>query len=338
MRKSSVIQLFMQPLSLYGLIIPQIIFMNNCSRSRLALMTFVLVILFTACSNRTENSIIKSKVALEKHEITSLGHPITVWKKSPQNPIGAILFVHGRTWSGLPDFDLQVEGEELSLMDGMVEQGFSTYAIDLRGYGDTPRDSSEWNTPMKAAQDILSVTSWIAQEERSKVHLFGWSMGSTLSLLATQLDPKDLLSLTLFGFWKDMDLEIPKDTAGYPLQKIVNTAKAAASDFIVPGSISDKAVETYVKMSLESDPIKVDWQNQSEYNALDPSLIEVPVLIMQGEFDPIGPTEIQAKLFTRLKTANKSWSVIAGGDHAAHLENSRDLFIEVLTNFITRFN
>ena len=91
-------------------------------------------------------------------------------------------------------------------------------------------------------------------------------------------------------------------------------------------------------MALEHDPIKVDWRQESEYNKLDPSLITTPVLLLQGEFDPLAPTVNQAKLFTRLKTANKSWVVIAGGDHAAFMETPRPHFIQSFSTFIERFN
>ena len=121
------------------------------------------------------------------------------------------------------------------------------------------------------------------------------------------------------------------------MKKSINTAKNAASDFIVPDSISKKAIDTYVKMALKHDPIRADWNNVSEYNNIDPSLINIPVLILQGEHDPIGPTERQAKLFTRLKTADKSWVVISGGDHAAFMEKPRKHFIHSFTGFINRF-
>ncbi|MFK8011464.1 MAG: alpha/beta hydrolase [Marinicellaceae bacterium] len=276
---------------------------------------------------------------LIQHTVISDGHPMAVWQKKPINAKGVILFVHGRTWSGVPDFDLQVEGEDLSLMDGMVEQGYSTYAIDLRGYGETPRDSTEWNSPNKAVKDILNVLNWISENNNhKKIHLFGWSMGSTLSLLATQKKSADIASLTVFGYWQDLDVIIPEDADDLKLKKSINTAKNAASDFIVPGSISQKAIDTYVKMSLESDPIRADWRNVSQYNNIDPSLITTPTLILQGEFDPIGPTDKQAKLFTRLKTADKTWVVISGGDHAAFLEKPRPHFINSFTSFINRFN
>jgi alpha-beta hydrolase superfamily lysophospholipase len=277
--------------------------------------------------------------SLLRHTVLSNGHPMAVWEKKAENAKGIILFVHGRTWSGVPDFDLQVEGEELSLMDGLVEQGYSTYAIDLRGYGKTPRDATEWSSPEIASNDILNILNWISEENnKTKVHLFGWSMGSTLSLLATQKESKNIASLTVFGYWQDLDSKIPEDTSDKKLLKSINTAKNAASDFIIPGSISQKAIDTYVKMALEYDPIRVDWRNQSEYNSIDPSLITTPVLLLQGEFDPIAPTVNQAKLFTRLKTADKSWVVISGGDHAAFMETPRKHFIQSFTAFIDRFN
>ena len=76
---------------------------------------------------------------LKRHTVESDGHPLALWEKSADGANEAILLVHGRTRSALPDFDLQVEGEELSLMDGLVEAGFAVYAVDLSGYGETPR-------------------------------------------------------------------------------------------------------------------------------------------------------------------------------------------------------
>jgi alpha-beta hydrolase superfamily lysophospholipase len=276
---------------------------------------------------------------LVKHTVLSDGHPMAVWEKKADSDKGVILFVHGRTYSSIPDFDLQVDGEDLSLMDGMIEQGYSTYAVDLRGYGETPRDSTEWLSPDKAAKDILNVLNWISEvNDNRKVHLFGWSMGSTSTLLATQKDASDIASLTVFGYWQDLDVKIPESPRDIQLQKEVNTVEHAASDFITPGNISQKAIDTYVKMALEHDPIKVDWRFVNQFNSIDPSLINTPVLILQGEFDPISPTDRQVKLFTRLKTADKSWIVISGGDHAAFMEAPRKHFIHSFSSFIDRFN
>ena len=80
--------------------------------------------------------------AATRHTVDSDGHPMAVWEKRPAEPRAVVLLLHGRTWSTLPDFDLQVPGEDLSLMDGLVDRGFVTYGLDQRGYGATPRDDT----------------------------------------------------------------------------------------------------------------------------------------------------------------------------------------------------
>ncbi len=295
-------------------------------------LLFAIFILAQSCSTPSG----AAKAQLVRHTVVADGHPIALWEKSAREANESILLVHGRTWSALPDFDLQVEGEDLSLMDGLVEHGYTVYAVDLRGYGETPRDQTEWLTPSRAAEDLAIVLEWISNKQtwRIKPHLFGWSLGSTHSQLLAQRNPGLISSLTLFGYWYDGDETIPADSEEHSLQKIVNTPEAAASDFIVPGSISQKAIDTYVKMALEADPIKVDWKNMDEYNELDPSKVTVPTLILQGEHDPIGPTEKQAKIYTKLGTSHKQWVTVPGGDHAAFMETPRDYFIHELVSFL----
>lgn len=292
----------------------------------------------TACTGTTDTAEqTTAKATLQQHTVLSDEHPISIWEKSAPNATEAILLVHGRTWSALPDFDLQVEGEELSLMDGLVENGYAVYAIDLRGYGATPRDSTGWLTPHRSAKDIAQALAWLSKQKRwqQPPHLFGWSMGSTLSQLTAQRHSELISSLTLFGYWKDSDQQFPIENEANPEPpRTPTTAEAAASDFITPGSISQKAIDAYVDAALAADPVRTDLRRYDQFNELDPAKVMVPTLILQGQFDPIGPTEIQTKLFTRLGTAHKAWVVIPGGDHAAFMETPRSYFIHSLVNFL----
>jgi pimeloyl-ACP methyl ester carboxylesterase len=281
-------------------------------------------------------SIAASAAERQRHTVLADGHPLALWEKSATDAPEAILLVHGRTWSAIPDFDLQVEGEELSLMDGLVSRGYAVYAVDLRGYGESPRDDTGWLTPDRAAADLAIILEWISNHRKYgiKPHLFGWSMGSTISMLMAQRRPELISSLTLFGFWRNLDEVLPADEPGISPQRLANTAEAAASDFITPGSISQKAIDTYVAVSLAADPVKTDLRHYDHYNALDPAQVHTPTLVIQGEFDPIAPTEYQQKLYTRLATGHKQWVTVPGGDHAAFMETPRAYFIDELATFL----
>ena len=308
--------------------------LNDRMRSQkrlICLLQALLLVVFTMPA-----ALAADKAELRRHTVVADGHPLALWEKSAAGAAEAILLVHGRTWSALPDFDLQVEGEELSLMDGLVAEGYAVYAVDLRGYGATPRDETAWLTPNRAADDVAIVIEWIADanDRALRPHLFGWSMGSTISQLMVQRHPDLAASLTLFGYWRDDDIELPADEPGIRPAKAKNTAEAAASDFITPGSISQAAFDAYVEQSLKADPVRVDVRHTDQYNALDGSQINVPTLVIAGEYDPLAPAGNQAKLYTRLATGHKQWVTVPGGDHAAFLESPRAYFIHELVGFL----
>ncbi len=273
---------------------------------------------------------------LIQHTVMADGHPMALWEKSADNARESILLVHGLTWSAIPDFDLQVEGEDLSLMDGLVDEGYAVFAIDLRGYGQTPRDDTSWLTPDRSAKDLIIVLEWIAnrKEWKQKPHLFGWSLGSTRSQLLAQRHPELISSLTLYGYWLDDDEVFPKDEQDIAPMRKTNTAENAASDFITPGSISQKAIDAYVASALKSDPIKADLRSFDDYNELDPAKVTTPTLIIRGEHDPIAPADRQAKLYMRLGTGHKQWITVPNSDHAALLEAQRPYFIHAVVSFL----
>lgn len=302
--------------------------MTRSIRQRLSTLSLSVLVLALPCLG----------AAPVRHTVTVDAHPIALWEKpAARGSARAVLLVHGRTWSARPDFDLQVDGENLSLMDALVEAGFTVYAIDLRGYGESPRDSSGWLTPQRAADDVVAVLQWIHQRQDNpgRPHLFGWSMGSTISQLAAQGHPEAMASLTLYGYWHDPDDRFAQEPAeqGAPA-RLTNTAEAAASDFITPGSISQRAIEAFVAAALSADPVKTDIRRVSDYNRLDPAEVTMPTLVIAGEFDPLAPQDHLAKLYTRLGTGHKQWVSVPGGDHAAHLEASREYFVRELVAFL----
>lgn len=269
-----------------------------------------------------------------EHTVMSDGHPLALWEKSVANPKGHILLHHGRTWSSLPDFDLQLEGEDLSLMDGFNLEGYSVWALDARGYGATPRDASGWNTPDKAARDLAAVLVWLQERNGQSAHVWGWSYGSMISQLTAQRYPENIASLTLFGYPVNPDRQFSGDASVTSPPRVPTTAEAAASDFIVPGSISQNAIDAYVKAALAADPVRADWNELQQWNELNGNSVKLPTLLLQAEFDPLADTESHAKVFSSIANPNKQWVVLAGGDHAALLETPRAKLIKASVDFI----
>ena len=300
------------------------------------LITALMVAISAVPQNGTAQS--AKSGALVMHTVSSDGHPIALWGKRPAHAKRTIVLVHGRTWSALPDFDLQVPGEHRSLMDALVARGFAVYAIDLRGYGATARDSSGWTTPNQSADDLAAVLRWVAANARiqGKPSLMGWSNGSTVAQLMAQRHPELIANLILTGYWKDPDekIALAPDTI-VPLRS-KTTAQAAASDFIAPNAMSPRALQAYVAAAIAADPIRSDWRRREQFNALDAAKITVPTLLIQGELDPLAPTATQAKFFSRLGTVDRQWIVIAGGDHAVLIENTQPAFVSAMVNFIER--
>ncbi len=273
---------------------------------------------------------------LERFEVDSDGHPMALWGRVPEEATAVVLLLHGRTWSSLPDFDLQVEGESLSLMEAMADRGIATYALDARGYGETPRMEDGWLNPDRMAQDVANVLRWISARHPGQrpPAIMGWSFGSTTAHLAAQRWPELPSGLAVYGYWKHPDAAIPVGGDSAEPARSATTEEGARSDFIVEGSISQAAVDAFVVAALAADPVRVDVRRQYEFNALSPDSLTVPVLILQGEFDPIAPTATQAALFERLGTGHKAWVVLPGCDHAAHMEVCRPRFVGSLYGFV----
>ncbi|MCZ6619011.1 MAG: alpha/beta fold hydrolase, partial [Gammaproteobacteria bacterium] len=260
----------------------------SLDRRRAATLHFLLGCLFCWHSARAD-----TPAGLVRHQVASDGHGMVVWSKAPVTPKSVILLVHGRTWSTRPDFDLQVPGEDLSLMDGLVGKGSAVYGVDLRGYGETPRDASGWLTPDRAAADVANVLRWVANRhpELPVPYLFGWSYGSMVSQLMVQNHPELTSGLMLFGYpIRDGMTQPPADVPAVA-PRHPTMAEAAASDFIVAGNISERAVRVFVNTALRHDPVRADWRKLDQWQQLNPKKVIVSTLLLPsvvgGEHDPL---------------------------------------------------
>lgn len=268
------------------------------------------------------------------------GHPIAVWARIPAAPRAVILLIHGRTWSSRPDFDLQVPGLKRSVMQSLADRGIAAYAIDLRGYGDTPRDASGFTTPTRAAADVTEVLKWIAVRHPAldKPALLGWSNGAMVAQLVAQRSPARVSSVTLFGFTPAPEYNILPSSVP-PLKvapKTRNTAENAVSDFITPQVTPPAVIKAFRAAALAADPVYAEWTNEDEWSALNAERIVVPILVIHGANDPGASPAAAGEFLAAVSSPSRSYVVLPVADHCAQLEDTHDAFISAVAEFITR--
>ena len=266
------------------------------------------------------------------------GHRLVLWEKRPAGqPLGEIVLLHGRTWSALPNFDLHAPGQRASLMDALATKGYVVYALDQRGYGATTRDATGWLTPQRAAADAEAVADWVAARAPGsrRPALLGYSRGSATAMLAAQRHPEKLAALIMYGPYHNiMKLpEVPPEPRRPP--RVGTTAQGAAEDFTTPDSTAAGVKAAYVRSAVKSDPVRVDWRHEEQFNVLDPARVTTPTLVIHGDRDPYANGAGLAVFFGQLATADRWWVVLASSDHVAHLER-QSAFVQAVTGFLER--
>jgi len=162
------------------------------------------------------------------------GHPLAVYTiRQPDNEINSetgngssennktpVLLLHGRTWSSLPVYHLIGETEQTgaciesatedddnlennrSLLQALYNtQHIQPYAMDFRGFGGTPRSSSDpFVDPLRCVSDAVSVLNWIRVRHHegqkggedeggpatTRPALLGWSHGALIAQITAQ--------------------------------------------------------------------------------------------------------------------------------------------------------
>jgi alpha-beta hydrolase superfamily lysophospholipase len=275
--------------------------------------------------------------ALQRLSVQVNGHTFAVWARVPAGPRGAVLLLHGRTWSSLPDFDLQVPGLNRSVLVSLAAKGFAAYALDQRGYGETPRDATGWITPRQAAADAAGVLAWIAARhpQLPRPALLGWSLGAATAHLVAASSPTDLSAVILYGYAPDPDGVIASVVEPAAPAREKNTREAAASDFVSPRLTDPSVVKAFVEMAVRTDPVHVDWKDEEQF-ICDSSRIRVPTLMLFGDRDANVDAQSQKRFFRRLATKEKATVSFPGADHCAHLEATHDAWIAAVVNFLNR--
>lgn len=297
----------------------------------------------------------ENRVRGEEHYVTRDGLRIYLWEKHAAVLPGAFassgkvaLLVHGGTWSGRPDFDLQIR--DYSLMDFLATNGYDVWAIDIHGYGNSDKTDKDWSGAQSAAADIAAAVEYITKLRGvSKVDLLGWSAGTQRAGFYAMRHPGQVAKLILYApIWKGTPQYRERvrkriANAGQPLtQYRVNTETAARSDF-VEGELAahpqyeEDVVAAYAQEALKADPRSPNsFVEYANLPILNPMQIKVPTMIIFGEYDYFAQEEDLLPFFSQLKTREKQLVLLPNGGHALMLEKDHRRFQHAVLSFFDR--
>jgi pimeloyl-ACP methyl ester carboxylesterase len=274
-----------------------------------------------------------------------------LWQKpaAAGAPKGTILFVHGSSMGSQPTFDLQVPGRpHSSVMEWFAERGFDTWCMDNEGYGRSDKSRPINCDIANGADDLDSGSRYVFQHsEAKKLLVYGISSGALKAALFAQRHPERVARLALDAFvWTGEGsptlAERRKRLPEFQARNRRPIDRAFVRSIFNrdhPGTADEATVEAFASAILELDdsvPTGTYVDMCSKLPLVDPARIDVPTLILRGEYDGIAGIEDLLKFYARLPNPDKQFSVMAGISHASFQQKNYLMVYHILHAFFTQ--
>lgn len=277
-----------------------------------------------------------------------------MWRKQLLSPNGAarrgtIVFVHGSSVSSTPVFDLQIAGRpESSTMDWFARLGYDTWCFDCEGYG-----RSDKTRPVNAdvscgADDLAVVSEYIMKATGgAKLLLYGSSSGALRAALFAQRHPERVLRLALDALvWTGEGSPTLAERRKRLAQYRANNRRPIDRDMIRsiftrdhPGTSDLSIVDAFADAVLALDtsvPTGTYIDMSANLPVCDPEKINVPTLIMRGQYDGIASFQDLSNFFARLPNPDKQFIVMPGIAHTSTRSKNFALVYHLLEGYFSQ--
>ena len=255
-----------------------------------------------------------------------------LWHKpsAAGGPRGTILVVHGSSMASQPTFDLQVPGRpHSSAMEWFAERGFDTWTMDNEGYGRSDKSRPiNFDIP-NGADDLAAASQYIlGKSKHKKLLVYGISSGALKAALFAQRHPERVARLALDAFvWTgDGSPTLAERKKRLPEFKAKNRRpidRAFVHSIFNrdhPGTADEATIEAFATEILKLDdsvPTGTYVDMCSRLPLVDPAKINLPTIVMRGEFDGIASFDDLLEFYRRLPHPDKQFSVMEGISHAS---------------------
>ncbi|AOB30922.1 alpha/beta hydrolase [Bordetella sp. H567] len=262
---------------------------------------------------------------------------------------GTVLFVHGSSMASQPTFDLSVPGRpDSSVMDWFAARGFDTWCMDNEGYGRSSKHRPiNFDIP-NGAQDLAAGSEYILQRAKDeKLMVYGISSGALKAALFAQQHPERVARVALDAFvWTgegSPTLAQRKLKLAEFLAKNRRPIDRAFVESIFsrdhPGCADAATVSAFADaiLSLDSSmPTGTYVDMCSKLPLVDPEKLQVPAIVMRGEYDGIASFDDLAEFFKRLPNTFKQFTVMQGISHASFQQKNYKMVYHILHAFFTQ--
>ena len=239
-----------------------------------------------------------------------------------------VVLAHGAGTPGSVAFDLQVpgaKGRTYSMMDDLAGRGYDVFTMDYQNYGRSDKHSCGLCvTTQAAANDLDAVVDHVRKLRGvDKVHLLGWSWGTTITGLYAMQHPQKVNRLVLYA---------PPVHTG-PLGNVptnhfrATTIKNSQDLFEAPAS-DPEAVEAWareVDKWMPNPPNGVFADLNGKMPLTDPKKITPPTMIILGDLDratPISQPNLPV-FFMDLANKDKQLIIVPNAGHALVAQKAR---------------
>ncbi|HET7670564.1 MAG TPA: alpha/beta fold hydrolase [Burkholderiales bacterium] len=273
-----------------------------------------------------------------------------LWNKKPAKAgRGTILFVHGSSMASQPTFDLQVPGRpHSSAMEWFAEQGFDTWTMDNEGYGRSDKARPINCDIPNGADDLAAGTDYILKKTGAKkLLMYGISSGALKAGLFAQRHPERVARLALDAFVWTGEGSPTLEQRRKRLPEFQSKNRRPIDRAFVhsiferdhPGTADKATIEAFADAILALDdsvPTGTYVDMCSRLPLVDPTKLNVPTIVMRGEYDGIAGFDDLLGFYRRLPHPDKQFAVMAGISHASFQQKNYMMVYHILNAFFTQ--
>jgi pimeloyl-ACP methyl ester carboxylesterase len=272
-----------------------------------------------------------------------------LWEKPAAEKRGTILFVHGSSMASQPTFDLQVPGRPYSsVMDWFAGRGFDTWCMDNEGYGRSDKKRPINFDISNGADDLAAGSEYIlSRVKQKKLLLYGISSGALKAALFAERHPERVARLALDAFvWTGEGSPTLAERKKRLPEFIAKNRRPIDRAFVRsifnrdhPGTADDATIEAFATAILALDdsvPTGTYVDMCSKLPLVDPAKLNLPTLLLRGEFDGIAGVDDLLEFYRRLPHPDKQFSVMEGISHASFQQKNYLTVYHLLHGFFTQ--